>query len=569
MGLTASARRPDRRCWIDDRTGSYQVQFEDLAAEREDVRTLTDHPGGVSSAQISDEGDEIWWFRDHAGDEIGLWVRQRPDEASPQPVAPSFPVGRARGLAFDRSIAAFAIGRQESTDVFVVDDRGARHVGSLTSDACVVSLDGSATSGTRMLLARRVAAGTGWSTVVWSGEGRELVAFDDDGQGAEPLGFGPDGRILLAVTRSGRRVPAWWDPGASPGLPALMPIDIGVDDGDLDVRPVADGTLVVKRSTRGRDGMFLLDTGGGTRIELDLPPGTVDSWATRRDGRIDVVWSSATHPPCIVTTGEAPPLSAATAPSVRDLNVEGPGGRIHVLVTGGDETGGAPAPVVFLVHGGPAFADRDEWNPVRATWAAHGFVVVQANYRGSTGYGTDWTRANHGRPGETELADLVAVREHLVADGTIDPRRVVLAGRSWGGYLALLAAGMTPELWTVAVAEVPVGDTTLVYDGMLEELRVAYRERFGGPPDEVPAAYRRASPLTYVGQVRAPVYISAARDDPRCPIGQIDVWVAAARAAGVDVTYEVHDGGHANLVTADRIGAMQAQLDFVLQRVDV
>ena len=229
--------------------------------------------------------------------------------------------------------------------------------------------------------------------------------------------------------------------------------------------------------------------------------------------------------------------------------------------------GTRPRPTVFLVHGGPAAADRDEWNPVRATWAASGFCVVQVNYRGSTGFGSDWLRANRGRPGEIELDDISTVRAHLVDVGVVDAGRAILVGRSWGGYLALLGAGLTPDLWESAIAIVPVGDTTLVYHQMLDEIRAAYRDRFGGDPSEVPDVYRRASPTTYVDRVRIPVRVEAARNDPRCPISQIDAWVDAARAVGVEVEYVVKDGGHASHVTGVLIDAMRAQLDFAARHI--
>ena len=63
------------------------------------------------------------------------------------------------------------------------------------------------------------------------------------------------------------------------------------------------------------------------------------------------------------------------------------------------------------------------------------------NYRGSTGYGRAWRDALTGNPGLTELADIAAVHERVVAEGIADPDRMVLSGASWGGYLTLLGLG--------------------------------------------------------------------------------------------------------------------------------
>src|SRR5690606_18028309 len=97
---------------------------------------------------------------------------------------------------------------------------------------------------------------------------------------------------------------------------------------------------------------------------------------------------------------------------------------------------------------------------------------------------------------------------------------------SWGGYLALLALGQQPGLWSLGVAIVPVADTAAVYEDMSDELRAAYRVRFGGTPTEVPDAYATASPLTYVDDVEVPVLVTAGLRDPRCPVRQIELYVS-------------------------------------------
>ena len=132
---------------------------------------------------------------------------------------------------------------------------------------------------------------------------------------------------------------------------------------------------------------------------------------------------------------------------VEDLWVDGPGGRVHALVARPAGASTARRPRSFSLHGGPHAADEDRFSAFRALWVDAGFVVVEVNYRGSTGYGSAWRDAIEGRPGLTELEDVAAVLDACVAAGTVDPARVVVEGWSWGGYLALLAAGTQPERW--------------------------------------------------------------------------------------------------------------------------
>ena len=78
---------------------------------------------------------------------------------------------------------------------------------------------------------------------------------------------------------------------------------------------------------------------------------------------------------------------------------------------------------MFLVHGGPNAADEDAFDPERATFVDAGFAVCQVNYRGSTGYGSAWRDALTERVGHTELADIAAVHDHLMAEGDVDRKR--------------------------------------------------------------------------------------------------------------------------------------------------
>jgi dipeptidyl aminopeptidase/acylaminoacyl peptidase len=190
--------------------------------------------------------------------------------------------------------------------------------------------------------------------------------------------------------------------------------------------------------------------------------------------------------------------------------------------------------------------------------------VVRVNYRGSTGYGRAWQEAIRGRVGRTELADVAAVRERLVADAVVDASRLVLAGSSWGGYLVLLGLGTEPDAWAVGVADAPIADYVAAYEDAPEDVRATDRALFGGPPDRLPAAYRTASPMTYVGRVRAPVLVSSGRSDARCPLPQVEQYVTALRKHGVEHDAYVYDGGHHTARTEQRVALFRRQLGFVL-----
>jgi dipeptidyl aminopeptidase/acylaminoacyl peptidase len=143
----------------------------------------------------------------------------------------------------------------------------------------------------------------------------------------------------------------------------------------------------------------------------------------------------------------------------------------------------------------------------------------------------------------------------------------VLAGRSWGGYLTLLGLGTQPRLWSLGIAEVPVADYFAAFEDEMEPLKAFDRALFGGSPDERPEFYRERSPLTYVDRVEAPVYITAGLNDPRCPLRQIENYVAALRSRELPHEVYRYEAGHASLVVEEQIRQLEAQIAFAARHL--
>ncbi|HEY3480738.1 MAG TPA: prolyl oligopeptidase family serine peptidase, partial [Streptomyces sp.] len=387
--------------------------------------------------------------------------------------------------------------------------------------------------------------------------------------GLDCLGFAPvpgDTRLLVGHQRADRWLPMVWD--VATGVETQLEIDL---PGDVHAEWYPDGdALLVVHDYQARSEIFRYDLAASELTRLDTPAGSVGGATARPDGTVEYLWSSAERPPAVrSTTGatvlEAPGLRAPESVPVTDVWVDGPGGRIHALVQ--KPEGAGPFPTVFEIHGGPTWHDSDSFVAGPAAWVDHGFAVVRVNYRGSTGYGREWTDALKHRVGLIELEDIAAVRAWAVESGLADPARLVLTGGSWGGYLTLLGLGTQPEAWTVGIAAVPVADYVAAYADEMEALKSLDRTFFGGSPEEVPDRYRASSPLTYVEQVTAPVYISAGMNDPRCPIRQIDNYVDRLRA--LDKPHEVYryDAGHGSLVVEERIKQVRLELAFALRHV--
>ncbi len=297
--------------------------------------------------------------------------------------------------------------------------------------------------------------------------------WDGPGKGVYGAGFAPvdgDSRLLVNHERRGREEMLIWDPVA--GTEHEIVLDL---PGEIGAYWYPDGTaLLVSHSHEARDELYRYDLGSGALTRIDTPRGVIGGADVRPDGTVEFSWSSAAEPPVIrSTSGEVvltpPGPSAPPSVPVEDVWVDGPGGRIHALVSKPD--GDRPYPAVFDIHGGPTAQDDDSFVATAAAWVDHGFAVVRVNYRGSTGYGSEWRDAIEGRVGLTELEDIKAVRDWAVESGLADPSRLVLTGGSWGGFLTLLGIGTQPDDWSVAVAAVPVADYVAAYEDEMEGCR--------------------------------------------------------------------------------------------------
>nr|BFD92145.1 prolyl oligopeptidase family serine peptidase [Kitasatospora sp. Xyl93] len=573
---------PDRALYVSNATGTYEVYAWDRATGAH--RQVTDRPNGTTDAELSPDGDWIWWFDDHDGDEFGVWRRQPfaggPDEEAVPGLAASYSAGLALGrdgtVVVGRSTDEDGTtlhlrrpGATEPVEIYRHEEYGG--IGDLSHDSTLLAIDHTE-HGDAMHSAIRVVRLDGDGGVETVAELDEVTGRDEP-RGVACLGFAPvegDTRLLVAHQRTGRWEPMIWDvaTGAETALPLRdeqgreLPGDVSAQ-----WRPGA-RELLVEHEYEARSELFSYRLADGRLTRLDTPRGTVGGATARPDGTVEYLWSSAAEPSAVRSTagtvvlrapGSVPPGSVP----VEDVWVDGPGGRVHALVQRPAAPAQGPYPTVFEIHGGPTHHDSDSFAAGPAAWLDHGFAVVRVNYRGSTGYGQAWTDALHERVGLIELEDIAAVRAWAVDSGLADPARLVLAGGSWGGYLTLLGLGVQPDSWALGIAAVPVADYHTAYADEMEALKSLDRTLFGGTPEEVPERFTASSPLTYVEQVRVPVYISAGVNDPRCPIRQIENYVERLEQLGKPHEVYRYDAGHGSLVVEERIRQLRLEIDFV------
>ncbi|MGW0853805.1 prolyl oligopeptidase family serine peptidase [Streptomyces sp. NPDC002690] len=566
---------PERSLFVSNATGTYELYAWDRSTGRQ--RQVTDRPNGTTDGALTPDGSEIWWFSDTDGDEFGIWMRQPFGGGEDVPAAPGLEPSYPAGLAIGRDGSA-VVGRSTDEDgttihlarpgdagiVEIYRHRESAGVGDLSYDGGLIALEHTE-HGDAMHSALRVVRP----------DGSTVAELDDTEGGTKELGlavmgFAPvagDTRLLIGHQRRGRWEPMIWDPVA--GTETELAIDL---PGDVGAQWYPDGSaILVEHDFEARSELWRHEPGGQEPVRVETPAGSVSGATARPDGTVEYLWSSAALPPVVrSTTGavvlDPPGPKAPSSVPVRDAWVDGPGGRVHALVQT-PASGEGPFPTIFEIHGGPTWHDSDSFASGPAAWVDHGFAVVRVNYRGSTGYGRAWTDALKHRVGLIELEDIAAVREWAVGSGLADPDRLVLAGGSWGGYLTLLGLGTQPDVWALGLAAVPVADYVTAYHDEMEALKAMDRTLLGGTPEEVPERFEASSPLTYVDAVRAPVYISAGVNDPRCPIRQVENYVDRLKARGAVHEVYRYDAGHGSLVVEERIKQVGLELDFALRHL--
>jgi dipeptidyl aminopeptidase/acylaminoacyl peptidase len=555
--------KPDRLVYTSNASGKREVYAWDQSTGRQ--QRVTDRPEGTMIAGLDPQGGRIWWFDDDHGNEFGRWkVEDFPSAtggsaAETLPLAPAYPAGLVLGVDF----AVIGSANVDGVRVHLVRHGLAprelyRHshdasVHGPSRDERLLCLSHSEHGDSRHPALRVIDLEGSTVAELWDGPGHGLEAGD-----WSPLRG--DQRMIVTHERGDLPRPLIWDPSA--GSVRELAIDL---PGEVRASWFPDArALLLVHHHRGRDELYRLDLESGRLTPIPGEKGTIQRAAVRPDGEVWTAWSSSSTPPRIRTEARVVLEADERAPAGVAYRSHEVGG-VPVFVAA--PASPSPHPTIFIVHGGPTAHDGDAFSPRVQAWVDHGYAAVLVNYRGSTGYGRAWRDALEGNPGLTELEDIAAVHDWAIASGLADPGRVVLSGNSWGGYLTLLGLGTQPERWSLGIAGVPVADYVAAYEDEMEPLQAFDRSLFGGSPEEAPEVYRRTSPITYVDRVRVPVLVLAGANDPRCPIRQIENYLARMRELGK--AHEVYrfDAGHGSLRIEETIKQVEMELAFAARHL--
>jgi dipeptidyl aminopeptidase/acylaminoacyl peptidase len=194
-------------------------------------------------------------------------------------------------------------------------------------------------------------------------------------------------------------------------------------------------------------------------------------------------------------------------------------------------------------------------------------MVIAPNYRGSTGYGNEFQNANLFDMGGGDLQDVLAAADWLKQTGFVDPKKLVLMGASYGGYMTMMGVTKAPEVWAAGVPIVPFVNWFTEIENEDPVLQQADLATMGDLKTHK-ALFEDRSPIFFVDKIKAPLLLLAGGNDPRCPKEETLQVVEAVRKNGGVADYKIYENeGHGFARVENQIDAYERVSSFLKAKV--
>ncbi|MEF8783431.1 MAG: S9 family peptidase [Haloarculaceae archaeon] len=579
-----------------DTTGVGQVWTLDRSGAWPTQRTFYDEP--VSFVTASPERPEFVFGMDEGGNERMQLHRLDADGTVTDLTATPDAKHRWGGWSHDGDRFAFASNRREES-VFDIYVQGRDETGA---DATLVH------EGEGWLSVR------GWSpdddrlvvTEAHSSFDQDVYVLDVDGELTHltphegdvrylSAGWGPDGEALYLVT----------DEGADTLYLARLDVetrqlDTVREGGEWNVDGVAvddeTGLLVYSRNVDGYTELTAGRLAGALAVEefpaFDLPGSVAggvsfgpdgDRFALSASGRttntnvyvVDLTelrdesggeagsgtvtrWTQA-------STAGIPPESFVEPELIRYETFDGRDIPAFFSLPEGAREG--ETPVIVDIHGGPESQRRPSFSGLTQYLLSRGYAVFEPNVRGSTGYGTAYTRLDDVEKRMDAVRDIEAGLDWLAARPAVDSDRVVAKGGSYGGFVVLAAMTEFPERWAAGVDSVGIANFVTFLENT-GPWRRKLREAEYGSLAEDRAFLEAISPINTIENIEAPLFVLHGANDPRVPVGEAEQIAKRAREQGVPVEKLIfEDEGHGISKLENRIDAYTRVVGFLDEHV--
>lgn len=244
--------------------------------------------------------------------------------------------------------------------------------------------------------------------------------------------------------------------------------------------------------------------------------------------------------------------------------------EIHGYLTFPPGLGKEKLPTLLNVHGGPWSRDYWGFDGEAQMIANRGYLCIQVNFRGSTGYGKDFTNAGNREWGGKMQDDLVDAVQWVISQGFTDPDRVGIYGGSYGGYAALVGAAMNSDVFCCAVDVVGMSNL-LTFIESIPPYWKPYLEMLHnrvGNPETDEEFLRSRSPINFVDKIQIPLLIAQGANDPRVNKNESEQIVEALKEKGLDYEYLLfEDEGHGFVKPENRLRFYQAMEAFLAKHL--
>ena len=290
--------------------------------------------------------------------------------------------------------------------------------------------------------------------------------------------------------------------------------------------------------------------GGGNVARLTRGSGSV-SGIDQAGGHVALLWSTDAAPAEIYAlegdklrklTGhnDAWLATVEVAPTENIEAKTKDGSDVHGLLTMPvGYVAGTKAPMILFIHGGPTAQDQHGFDLSRQMFAAHGYAVLQVNYRGSTGRGQAYSAAISGDWGDKEVIDLMALTDAAVATGKIDADKMGVGGWSYGGILTDYTIAST-DRFKAASSGAGMGNLLGFYG--IDQYILQYQEELGAPWKNLDLYVKLSYPFLHADRIKTPTLFMGGDKDFNVPVEGGEQMYQALRAVGTPAELIVYPG---------------------------
>jgi dipeptidyl aminopeptidase/acylaminoacyl peptidase len=383
---------------------------------------------------------------------------------------------------------------------------------------------------------------------------RQLTSFPGDDGIGKPATFSPDGKNLAYLQGTAAKY-VFYDQAQLAVIPIgggepRFPLE-GLDRSVASPQWSDDGKFLWFLLEDDRNQVVARVPASGGRVERVAPASGVTGDLHVNGKRVAALVSTPHAPPEImaVENGTLRPLTAHNAELLGQIELgsvegikftSGDGTEVHaMLIKPPGYQPGRRYPTIAYIHGGPVAQDGYEFDYVHQTLAAHGYVVVAPNYRGSSGRGFAFTTAIEADWGNLEVQDVLAAVDYLVEQGIANPERLGIGGWSYGGMTTNYTIARDPR-FKAAVSGAGISNVFAGY-GTDQYIR-QYENEIGLPWKDTDRYLRVSYPFFHADRISTPTLFLCGEKDFNVPLLNSEQMYQALQSLGVETQLVIYPG---------------------------